>query len=102
MNDIITKEISKSNPNLRTKLNASQKNEEEIMKANLKKLHVQRKIWNLHSKLLLQFYFFYVNDNKNVMLNMHKLCIVSCVMIVQSMYQIQEHKQKKRLISYCK
>jgi hypothetical protein len=65
------------------------------MKANLKKLHVQRKIWKLHSKFLLQLSFFYVNDNQDVMLNMHKLYIVSCVMIIQSMHQIQEHKQKK-------
>lgn len=58
MNDIITKEISKNNPDLQTKLNANKKNEEKIMKANLKKLHVQRKIWKLHSKFLLHLSFF--------------------------------------------
>lgn len=80
---------------MQTKLNANRKNEEEIMKTNLKKFHVQRKFWKLHSKFLLQLSFFNVNDNQDVMLNMHKLCIVSCVMVVQSMHQIQEHKQKK-------
>jgi hypothetical protein len=47
-------------------------------------------------------FFLNVNDNQDVMLNMHKLCIISYVIIVQSMHQIQEHKQKKRFISYYK
>jgi len=60
-----------------------EKNEEEIMKANVNKLHVQRKFWKLHSKFLLQLFFFYnVSDDQDVMLNMHKLCIVFCVIIV--------------------
>jgi hypothetical protein len=57
---------------------------------------------NFIANFYITILFFYVNDNQDVMLNMHKLCIVSYVMIVQSMHQIQEHKQKKRLISYYK
>jgi len=51
---------------------------------------------NFIANFYITILFFYVNDNQDVMLNMHKLCIVSYVMIVQSMHQIQEHKQKKR------
>jgi hypothetical protein len=90
MNDIITKEISKNNPNLQTKLNANWKNEKEIMKANVNKLHVQRKFWKLHSKFLLQLLFFIM-----WMITKMLWCIVSCVIIVQSTHQIQEHKKKK-------
>jgi hypothetical protein len=43
-----------------------QKNGEQIMKKNLQKLHVQRKIWRGHNIIFLCWAFYYVNDGKEV------------------------------------
>jgi hypothetical protein len=54
MNDIIMEEQFEKNISLQTKGNKNQKKEtKEVMKINLKKLHVQRKFWKPHRRISL-------------------------------------------------
>jgi hypothetical protein len=58
---------SKKNPSVQLKTNRNPKNgNEEIMKPNLKKIHVQRKIWKPHGKTSFCWIFYWVNDNAKV------------------------------------
>jgi hypothetical protein len=46
---------------------------------NIKSLHVQRKFWKLHGRMLLCWVFYCVNDNTNVDLeNSQIMCFVLC------------------------
>jgi hypothetical protein len=54
MNDIVLEDRSKENPSIQIETSGNPKHgNEEIMKANLKNLHVQTKIWKPHDKTSL-------------------------------------------------
>jgi hypothetical protein len=54
MNDIM-EETFKENPNVQSKIRKNPKgqNEQNIMQNNIKSLHVQRKFWKFHGRMLL-------------------------------------------------
>ncbi len=57
---------------METKNSKVEKNGEEIMKKNLQKLHVQRKIWKGHNKLFSCWAFYCVNARKRLKLDLIK------------------------------
>ncbi len=62
--NVVLEERSEENPSVQTKTNRNSENgNEKIMKANLKKLHAQKKIWKPHGIISLCWNFYYVNDN---------------------------------------
>jgi hypothetical protein len=62
MNDVMEEKCLQEceiNPNFQTKSSQNPKNEEQTMKENKRKLHVQRKIWKAHDKNSLCWVFFW-------------------------------------------
>jgi hypothetical protein len=52
---------------------------EEKMKENFKKLHVQRSFWRGNSKIVLCWAFYYVNDSKEInVIVPQTMCCILC------------------------
>jgi hypothetical protein len=67
INDVVLEDMYEENPNVQTKINGNLENgSDEIMKGNLKKLHVQRKSWEPHGRTSSCWSFYCVNDNAKV------------------------------------
>jgi hypothetical protein len=65
--NVVLEDGFKENPSVQTQTNKNLKNgNEEIMKANLKKSYVQKKIWKPHGKTSLCWSFNCVNGNVEV------------------------------------
>jgi hypothetical protein len=67
INDVVLEDMYEENPNVQIETSSNLKNgSEEIMKGNLKKLHVQKKIWKPHGRTTLCWSFYCVNDNAKI------------------------------------
>ncbi len=71
-----------------------QKNGEQIMKKNLQKLHVQRKIWRGHNIIFLCWAFYYVNDGKEV--EVWSRQVMRCIMCYDNVVNITNPITRKR------
>jgi hypothetical protein len=65
------------------------------MKLNFQKLHVQKIKWRPHDIIGFWCVFFYVNNNKELIVTILKSCILFFVTIVLSMYLISKLKKEK-------
>jgi len=67
INDVVLEDMYEENPNVQIETSSNLKNgSEEIMKGNLKKLHVQKKNWKPHGRTTLCWSFYCVNDNAKI------------------------------------
>jgi hypothetical protein len=78
MNDVVLEDGYKENSSLQIETNRNLENgSEKIMKGNLKKMQVQRKIWKPHGKTYLCWSFYCVNDNVEVdLVNTQIMCYI--------------------------
>jgi hypothetical protein len=93
MNDIIMEQFEE-NASVQTKGSKNQKKEtKEVMKINLKKLHVQRKFWKPHRRTFLCWGFYYVNNN--VAIDFENAQIICCILCHKKSIIITNPKKKK-------
>jgi len=87
---------------VQTKNNKVEENGEQIMKKNLQKLHVQRKIWKGHNKNYLCWAFYCVNDGEKVEVASHQ--VMRCILCYDIVINISNPriKERKGLITYYK
>jgi hypothetical protein len=103
MNDVVLEDWFEENPSVQAKTIGNPKNgNDKIMKENLKKLHIQTKIWKPHGRTSLCWNFYCVNDNVGV--DLVNTPIMCCIFYYQNLViKINQRTQvRKGLISYYK
>jgi hypothetical protein len=71
---------------------------EEKLKDNVNKLHVQRSFWRVNSRIALCWAFYYVNDNKDVNVRTSQTtCCIICHnnLVLNSNPKLQARKETK-------
>ncbi len=95
MNDIIMEAQFEENISVQTKGSKNQKKEiKEIMKMNLKKLHVQRKFWKPHRRTFLCWGCYCVNNN--VVIDFENAQIMHCILCHKKSIIITNPKTQER------
>ncbi len=96
MNDVILEKKKEGNSSVHTNPRRNPKNDiEQLMKINLKKLHVQRKYWKPHGRNYLCWGVFCINDNVEVDLENTQmmrciLCYHNLVIIINPRTQVRK------------
>ncbi len=103
ISDVVLEDMFEENPNVQRETSSSLENgNEEIMKSNFKKLHVQRKSWKPHGRTSLCWTFYCVNDNaENNLVNKQIMHYILCYQNVVIGINLKT-QMKKGLISYYK